>query len=500
MVSVPSARVRVLNEAGVRPDAGSVLYWMVATRRLASNFALQRAVEWSLSLGRPLIIFEPLRVDYRWASDRLHRFVIEGMCDHHRAMTSRRATYVPHVERAPGDSRRVFDALVAQAAVVVTDDFPAFFIPNMLAAAAKHAQVRFEAVDSNGLLPMRLGKEFGTAFAFRAHMQRSLRACLTEWPAEIPWAKLPNPVEPSWPDSSSMRPTDASLLEAPDRLLATLPIDHTVAPVALRGGTNAAAARLRHFVDTLLPRYADDHNHPDLDGTSRFSPYLHFGHLSPHEVFAAVMTRERWTSARLAPSGGGKREGWWGVSTGAEAFLDQLVTWRELGFNTCAHRPDLYDRYESLPLWARTTLARHARDPRPTRYSLDDLAGARTHDVVWNAAQRQLLRDGWMHNYLRMLWGKKILEWSDAPDAALAAMIEIMNKYALDGRDPNSYAGYSWTLGRYDRPWGPERPIFGTIRYMSSENTRRKLKIKAYLQRYGADGSPESFLSSPSLL
>ncbi|MEO8481857.1 MAG: deoxyribodipyrimidine photolyase [Acidobacteriota bacterium] len=501
MAPVPAQRIRALNTREARPDGTCVLYWMVAARRLSSNFGLQRAAEWAIALQRPLVIFEPLRVDYRWASDRLHRFVIEGMADHHHAMRSRPATYVPHVEHQPGDGRRLLDALVAQAAVVVTDDYPAFFVPGMLSAAGRRIAVRLEAVDSNGLLPMRLAdRTFPTAFAFRAHVQRSLRACLAEWPADIAWDRLPPPVALALPDDAGARPTPGAALAAPDALIASLDIDHSVGPVNVRGGTAPAAARLAHFVTNLLPRYTDDHNHPDIDGTSRLSPYLHFGHLSAHDVFTSVMTAERWTSRKLALSGGGKREGWWGVSAGAEAFLDQLITWRELGFNMCVRAPETYDQYESLPPWARATLDRHAGDPRPSRYSTEALARADTHDPVWNAAQRQLVREGWMHNYLRMLWGKKILEWSDTPESALTTMIQIMNRYALDGRDPNSYAGYGWTLGRYDRPWGPERPIFGTVRYMSSENTVRKLKIKAYLQRFGAEAVPESFLSSPSLL
>ncbi len=500
MAPVNAQRIRVLNTAAVRPDGACVLYWMVAARRLASNFALQRAVEWCVSLGRPLVIFEPLRVDYPWASDRLHRFVIDGMADHQREMASKPATYVPHVEQTPGDARRLFDALVARAAVVVTDDYPAFIVPSMLDAAGRHLSVRVEAVDSNGILPVRLaGKAFSAAFAFRAHMQRSLRASLADWPAEIAWRTLPAPVPLSFPDEMA-RPTTASELSSPEALIARLKIDHDVPPVAIRGGSLAGEARLSHFVEHLLPRYAEDHNHPDLDGTSRLSPYLHFGHVSAHDVFTAVMTAERWTSRRLGPSGGGKREGWWGVSPGANAFLDQLITWRELAFNLCVQAPGAYGRYESLPLWARTTLERHAGDPRAVRYSREQLQLARTHDVVWNAAQRQLVRDGWMHNYLRMLWGKKILEWSDTPEAALDTMIALMDRQALDGRDPNSYAGYGWTLGRFDRPWGPERPVFGTVRYMSSDNTVRKLKIKAYLRHYGPEPAPGSLLSAPSLL
>jgi deoxyribodipyrimidine photo-lyase len=165
-----------------------------------------------------------------------------------------------------------------------------------------------------------------------------------------------------------------------------------------------------------------------------------------------------------------------------------VLVWRELGFNMCALRAD-YDTYESLPAWARATLDQHADDPRPVRYSLDDLEHARTHDALWNAAQTQMVREGWFHNYMRMLWGKKILEWSPSPREALERMIHLMNKYSLDGRDPNSYSGYFWTLGRYDHPWPPARPIFGTIRYMSSENTARKLRVKGYVKKYQPAGN-----------
>jgi deoxyribodipyrimidine photo-lyase len=160
------------------------------------------------------------------------------------------------------------------------------------------------------------------------------------------------------------------------------------------------------------------------------------------------------------------------------------VVWRELAFNTCALRPADYSTYESLPEWARQTLEAHQDDERPQRYSREALERASTNDAIWNAAQRELRRDGWCHNYLRMLWGKKILEWSATPREALETMIAIMNRWSLDGRDPNSYAGYAWTLGRYDRPW-PERPIFGKVRTMSSANTARKIRLRNYLKQYG---------------
>jgi len=149
-----------------------------------------------------------------------------------------------------------------------------------------------------------------------------------------------------------------------------------------------------------------------------------------------------------------------------------------------ANRPD-HREYESLPDWALQTLEAHAADARPHLYSLEEFQAAATHDELWNAAQRQLLRDGIIHNYLRMLWGKKILEWTPHPRDAARIMIELNNRYAIDGRDPNSYSGIYWCLGRYDRPWGPERPVFGKIRYMTSRNTARKLRLREYLERYG---------------
>ncbi|MNY17962.1 Deoxyribodipyrimidine photo-lyase [compost metagenome] len=251
----------------------------------------------------------------------------------------------------------------------------------------------------------------------------------------------------------------------------------------LSGGHSSASEVLDTFLNTNLRRYDEARNVPDEAASSGLSIHLHWGHISAHEVFARLMRHEGWTPANLSSKPTGQRHGWWGASPEAESFLDELITWRELSFNTCAYLPN-YDRYESLPEWAQATLDKHTADPRPVRYTLADFEAARTHDPLWNAAQRQLVREGRIHNYLRMLWGKKILEWSASPREALDTLIQLNNKYALDGRDPNSYGGIFWTLGRYDRPWGPERPIFGTIRYMSSENTARKVSVKEYLRRY----------------
>ena len=484
-MSVPDLRLRALNTVPLREEGAYVLYWMIASRRATRSHALDRVGELSRRLGRPPLVLEALRAGYPFASDRLQRFVIEGMVDNAAAFARRGVLYYPYIEVRPGDGRGLLEALAERSCAVVTDDFPAFFLPRMVAAAAARLPARLEAVDGNGLLPMRAApRVFHTAFSFRAFLQKELPAHLAEGPSADPWRRRALPPPPRIPLEVRQRwPAATGALLAAGRALPHLAIDHAVPPAPLHGGSKSGRAVLGRFVAERLLRYDEDRNHPDLDAASGLSPFLHFGHLSAHEVFDAIVASEDWTIARLHPRGG-RRHGYFGLSRGAEAFLDQLVTWRELGFNMCSKRDD-HLTYGSLPPWARETLSRHASDRRTPLYERSALEAAATHDRLWNAAQRQLLREGRIHGYLRMLWGKKILEWSASPEEALDTMIALNDRYALDGRDPNSYSGICWCLGRYDRPWGPERKVFGKVRYMSSENTARKVRVKRYLEHYG---------------
>jgi deoxyribodipyrimidine photo-lyase len=480
-------RVTAVNTAPVAPRGSYVLYWMIAARRARWSFALDHALARAAALGKPLVVFEPLRLGYRWASARHHAFVLQGMADNARAFAAACVTYLPYVEPEAGAGAGLLEALAASACVVVTDEFPAFFLPRMVAAAGRKLTVRLEQVDGNGILPLRASdRAFATAAAFRWHWQKVIHPHLVARPAAEPLRGLPaeraggavpGAVLRRWPMAS------AALLAARPAALAALALDHAVGAVPTTGGAAAAATTLAGFIADKLPRYGEARNQPEDDVASGLSPYLHYGHVGAHEVIDAVWRAADWDPSHVAERANGSREGWWGLPAAANGFMDEVLTWREVGYGFCFHRAD-HDQYESLPPWAQQSLDEHAADPRPHRYTPAQLEASQTHDPLWNAAQRQLVVEGKIHNYLRMLWGKKILEWSSSPRAALAVLIELNNKYALDGRDPNSYSGIFWTLGRFDRPWGPIRPIFGCIRYMSSENTARKVRVKDYLRRY----------------
>ncbi len=460
---------------------------MISNRRLNWNFSLDHAINKCNELAKPLLIFEPLRCGYKWASDRLHAFIIQGMKVNRQKCLDNNLEYLPYLEPNNGDGKGLLKALSADACMVVTDDYPAFFLPRMVAAAASIVPVRMEMVDSNGLAPMSITqKTFSTAHGFRRFLQKQLPNHILENPTPDPFSgyqkhgevKINEAILSKWGNNKD-------LLEKDDLdILRDLAIDHRVASTETIGGTFEAEKRLKSFLKNNLSMYSELSNHPDEGATSGLSPYLHFGHISTYQVFHEIANKEDWRPDKLSSATNGKRIGWWGMSEAAETFLDQLITWRELGFNMCKNNSD-YDQYDSLPQWAKNTLDDHRKDPREFLYSMEDFEQANTHEKVWNAAQNQLLRDGLIHNYMRMVWGKKILQWTPTPEDALDIMIHLNNKYGLDGRDPNSYSGIFWILGRYDRAWGPERPIFGKIRYMSEKNTVRKLKVRDYLDKYG---------------
>jgi len=481
----PDIRIFAENKQPTRPERDFVLYWMIANRRLEWNFSLQRAIEEANRLRKPLVVLEALRCDYPWASDRLHCFVLQGMCDNQKMAHQHGLCYYPYVEPHKAAGKGLLRALSQRACTIITDAFPCFFLPRMVRAAAQKIDVRVESVDSNGIYPLAdAQRNFSTAASFRRHLQKRILPSFAAFPLASPIETLHHrtvdlaAIQSRWPVASPARILDGGL--------AQLPIDHTVPPTAKIGGRDEAHRIMHHFLQNQLDRYHTDRNAITDGSASGLSPYFHFGHLSTHELVSHIVHKENWTPDRVAAKPNGSRQGWWGMSAGSEALLDQVITWRELGFVFCHQHPQTHDKLSSLPDWAQKTIAEHKDDPRPTTYTLEQLAAAQTHDPLWNSAQRQLLQEGTIHNYLRMLWGKKIYEWSPNAQQAIHNLIELNNRYALDGRNPNSYSGLFWVLGRFDRAWGPERPIFGKLRYMTSASTQRKLKTAQYQRKYSA--------------
>jgi deoxyribodipyrimidine photo-lyase len=476
-VPLDEARLRPLNDARASAGRDYVLYWIQSARRLERSHALDYALERAAEMDKPLVVYEGLRLDYPWASQRLHRFILEGMVENVARARALGLNYWPFVETPENPARGLLRRLVVRAALVVTDDFPCFVVPGQSAALARQVDVPVVAVDGNGVVPLvRLGAVVSAAAHLRPRVHRAFAGAWAQRAAKSPrvTAAAGRPVRAPFPTWRPPRDLDA--------FLATLPLDASVPAVAATpGGRAAARQRLRAFVAKHLEGYAETHScpaPPQEAHSSGLSPYLHFGHISVEEVVEAV---GKGGAVELRPERAGRRE-FFGDDPDANAFLDEALVWRDVGFLwQRARGADAARLATALPAWALATLEGHSREPRSHVYTAEEWENGQTHDPLWNAAQQELVATGTMHNYLRMLWGKKALEWSRSPEQAYATLVHLNNKYALDGRDPNSYSGILWCFGLFDRPW-PERKVFGMVRYMSSENTARKFRLGRYLE------------------
>ncbi|HVF88114.1 MAG TPA: deoxyribodipyrimidine photo-lyase [Pyrinomonadaceae bacterium] len=454
----PDERTTLLNDRPENGDGRYVLYWMQIFKRASHNHALNFAARMANERKLPLVVYEGLKYYYPWANDRLHTFILEGVAEKRAEFERRGVRYVFYLQRNERDPRDTVVRLANDAALVVTDDFPCFIIPKHNLRISERARVPVYAVDSNGIIPLSaFDKEEFAARTIRPKVKRLLPQYL-ESPADVRVAHKAPDLEINCPEETHV--TAASNIA---ELVAGCAIDHTVVPSPLyHGGTKNGRARLRHFVQSILPRYDDSRNEPGEDGTSRLSPYLHFGFLSAHEVVAAVNAAEAPAAAK-------------------EAYLEELIVRRELSYNFTRFNPH-YDSLDSLPAWAQRTMSEHATDPRPAVLPPEQIERGETYDELWDATQRELLRTGEIHNYARMLWGKKVIEWRASYEDAFRLLEHLNNKYALDGRNPNSYAGILWCFGKHDRAWGPERPVFGKLRYMTSQSMARKIVAKKYIE------------------
>jgi deoxyribodipyrimidine photo-lyase len=451
-------RLRVLRDGDARTGRSPryVLYWMQASQRVAYNHALAYAIRQANRLRLPVVACFGLMDDYPEANARHYLFLLQGLRDVAQELSRRRIAFV--VRR--GAPPRVALELSRRAALVVCDRGYTRHQRRWRDELADGATCPVHEVESDVVVPVEgaSDKQEFAARTLRPKLHRQLDRFLV--PVRMPRLER---------ESLSLKIAGDVDVSDPDAALARLTVDQSVAPVPryFIGGEREARQRLNEFVRHNLTGYAQGRNHPETPHTSTLAAYLHFGQISPIEVALAVR------GADHAPA------------VDRHAFLEELIVRRELTVNYVHHCPR-YDAYEGLPMWAKQTLARHASDPRQVRYSLAQLERAATHDEYWNAAQREMLITGYMQNAMRMYWGKKIIEWSPSPRAAYDRAVALNNKYFLCGRDPASWANVAWLFGLHDRPWGPERPIFGLVRYMNAHGLERKFDVAAYVERVNA--------------
>jgi len=448
-----AARVCVRKRGAPDPDGRCVVYWMRRSLRVEDNPALEVAIRLANEIRKPLVVFFGL-VPVESANLRHYTFLVQGLDDVEEDLKAKRIGFV--LRRSPEHSILKFCAEV-RAALLITEENPLRGPECRLQKVGRESPVPVWTVDSDVVVPSKLIPEKQYAARIIRPKLLRLRDRFLRRPTKLE-------VQVPWKTKLVSLPANESCLDG-------LKLNRSVSAVSsFRGGTQEAKRLLRQFARHKLAHYAERRNHPEIDGTSKLSPYLHFGNISPGTIARAVLRSEAPDAAK-------------------EAFLDQLITWRELAVNFVRHN-ELYDSLACAEPWAMRSLAKHAKDRRPTLYSEKQLENADTHDSLWNAAQIQMVEQGWMHNYMRMYWGKKILEWSRSPAEAFQIAVRLNNKYELDGRDPNGYAGIAWAIaGKLDRPWF-ERPIFGQVRYMSATSTSKKFDSGSYIAQHSRSRTP----------
>ncbi len=488
MKNINSFRKVIRNDKPVNEAGDYVLYWMQINRRFEYNFALEYAIAWANKLNKPLMVYEAVSIDYPWANDRMQTFMLQGMQENLKIASENGINFLSYVEPEKEAGKGLFYRLADKSCCVISDEFPVFIVREHNERVADRIDVPYTTIDSNGLIPLGITeKDPYSAYLFRKIMQKHFLEAYSNPPKKDPLKDLHNLDIVDLDDEITSNYKSALNVDDDIKsVIAKMDIDHSVPAVLNVTGTREEALKkLDYFVENNLLEYDEKRNHPDEKKTSGLSPWLHYGKISEYEIVRAALQKQpsSWNLTQLTPNGG-KNTGFFNGDDNIQSFLDEVITWREVGFHYAHHRSD-YAEFESLPDWVKQTMREHEGDERKWLYTLEELEQSRTHDDIWNAAQTQLREEGIIHNYLRMLWGKKVIEWTPDYRTALDYLIELNNKYALDGRDPGSYSGIFWCFGRFDRAW-QEREVFGKLRYMASESTRKKVKMKNYLAKYGS--------------
>jgi deoxyribodipyrimidine photo-lyase len=443
---IQKERVNNININPVR-QGGYVLYWMQAAQRAEYNHALEYAISRANQLKLPLVVVFGVTDSYPEANLRHYTFMFEGLVDVQKALAKRGIKLVIR-HQSP---ELAATELSGKASIVVVDAGHTRIQQKWRQYAAKKIECLLEEVETNLIVPVTEAsdKENYSAGTLRPRINKKLPEYLI-------------PVNHKKPKYSSLDMIFESFnINDLELSLTNLNVDRSVGPVKeFKGGTAEAKKRLKYFIKNKLDDYAELRNDPCLDATSNMSPYLHFGQISPLYIALKVMESK---------------------ANGKEAYLEELIVRRELSYNLVYYNNN-YDKFSCLPPWAKNTLNFHARDKREYVYSLEEFEHAKTHDPYWNAAQKEMVITGKMHGYMRMYWGKKILEWTKSPRQGFKIAIFLNNKYELDGRDPNGFAGVAWCFGKHDRAWS-ERKVFGKIRYMNASGLKRKFNPDDYIDR-----------------
>ena len=447
-------RVTVRRAGEPRRPARSVVYWMQRAQRALDNPALDTAIAVGNALGLPVVVYFQVIANYPNANLRHYHFMQQGLRDVAQGLAERNVGFI--LRRAPEASLESFLEEV-DAAMLIGDENVCREPERWRQVLAKRLRIPFWTVDADVVVPSSL---FNRSFVLLHHFRPKLQALYSAW------LKPLDPIAPAHPWAPWKHFPSYSLDE--DITAGFDKLDRSIGPVdTFTGGTTAALKRLKEFTTAQLRDYDDERNHPETRGTSQMSPWLHFGNISPLTIALEIQKAEvRGTASKET----------------CDRYLDQLIGWRELSVLFVRHTPN-YDNWECAEPWARKTLLAHAGDPRPWLYTLAQLERAETHDDLWNAAQREMVTTGWMHNYVRMYWAKKILEWSPNVATGFEWAVTLNDRYELDGRDPNGYSGIAWAMvGKHDRPWF-DRPIFGLIRYMSGGSTGKKFDSRKYIRQ-----------------
>jgi deoxyribodipyrimidine photo-lyase len=444
-------RVKALNDGKFNKNGKFVIYWMSQSHRANFNHSLEFAIELSNAYRKPLLVYFPITDKYKYSNARYYKFMLDGILEAKKSIEERGIRFV--IEKVDDIKHRVVE-ISRDAFALITDKAYLKFYRRLNRYVADKLDIPVYEVESDVCVPVEIASDRlePYAFGFRKKIYSIMDAFIVELkPREVKIKSVSL-------DFGIGELTPKYSLE----ILDILSIDKSVSLSPFVGGYSQARKYLEEFIERKLHKYKDFRSHPELDYQSNLSPYLHFGQISPIEVVLEVLSK-------------------YGKDENVDSFFNELIVWRELARNFCYYNPN-YNHYEGIPDWAKETLEEHKKDRREYIYTREELENAKTHDEYWNSAQLELLKTGKMHNYMRMYWCKKIIEWTDDPKQAFDIACYLNDKYELDGRDPNGYAGISWCFGTHDRPW-KERKIFGKVRYMSASGLEAKFDIKKYVEK-----------------